>query len=56
MVCPEATAQVGVEVLAMDVQEGEYLDHAGSIPKRDRVYRMSYSPRKKGLDKSRIVV
>jgi len=41
MVCQEAKGQVGVEAVAMDAQEGEYLVHAGSIPKRDRVYRMS---------------
>src|SRR3972149_7859287 len=33
-----------VEVLALDAQEGEHLVHVGSIPRRDRVYRMSWSP------------
>jgi LCP family protein required for cell wall assembly len=31
-------------VLALDAQEGEHLVHVGSIPRRDRVYRMSWSP------------
>jgi len=38
-----------VEVLALDAQEGEHLVHVGSIPRRDRVYRMSWSPHSEAL-------
>jgi hypothetical protein len=36
-------------VLALDAQEGEHLVHVGSIPRRDRVYRMSWSPHTRAL-------